>query len=297
MFGGAAALLVWGIGVFGRSDGWSETVGTVIEVRRDGDDWDTTIRFRDSDGIEYTFDSQFGHRGTAEGEQVGVRYPPRDPARAETSADSADVRNHRVVALVVGGLLGPAGVLQALFSLGLIGKHRGWFEPDDSPPRTDAAFSPDLPSRQRWSHRQAESVEREINRVPLEDQPQNGDGQSVCRACGRERAMTVVSAWRSAHKTLRCTHCLWWHQAKSTEWFDPDDWPPRGVTHYSSAQAESVERELNRVPVKDQPAPNGAFARRCRACGRQRAMTEVPDWRHNYKTRRCIYCLWWHQPQ
>jgi hypothetical protein len=76
--------------------GWNEATGRVVDIHRSGDDRDTTIRFTDTDGIEYRFRSE--HSGSI-GDSVTVKYPPRDPASAKTSAD---VWQDRVVSFMFG---------------------------------------------------------------------------------------------------------------------------------------------------------------------------------------------------
>jgi hypothetical protein len=209
--------LVLAVETFWRTNGWAEATGTVIERHRSGDDdWDSTIRFEDSDGLVYTFRSE---HGGAQGSAVTVKYPPRNPDRAQASAD---VNEDRFGAFVVGAVAVAGGAWAGVWSLGLVGHYKSWFEPDDSPPRTAAADAypytkwvrPDRleKSRENWTRDQALKVERELNRVAGEFEP--AGWQRRCRACGQPHAMRSVGSWRSRYRTERCVHCLWWHQVE-----------------------------------------------------------------------------------
>jgi hypothetical protein len=107
--------LVFGLGALVRTRGWSESTGTVVSVRKSGADQGALIRFEDSDGIGFTFWSDF----TGDSRELEVKYPSRDPRRAQTSADLTNDRN---VGLAVLAIAGPAAVLLMLWSTGLIGK-------------------------------------------------------------------------------------------------------------------------------------------------------------------------------
>jgi len=104
----AVGAFVWSRQASERTNAWSETTGHVVEVHRrvrnDSDggrkvDWDTTIRFTDGDGIAYSFRSEHGSSKTREGDPVTVKYPPRDPERAQTSED---IRERVMFRLVIG---------------------------------------------------------------------------------------------------------------------------------------------------------------------------------------------------
>jgi hypothetical protein len=79
LLGGAVVALIAGMNTLSRTDDWSEATGVVVDVdreRKDGDDdYDTTIRFEDTDGISYTFRSEFGSSSSREGDRVNLRYP------------------------------------------------------------------------------------------------------------------------------------------------------------------------------------------------------------------------------
>lgn len=93
-----------------RTDDWNATVGRVAELRRSGsgqnENWDTTILFQDTDGIEYQFDSQYGSPSSVEDSRVTVMYPAGNPQRAQTSTDAEQDRAFWIVVMVVG--LAPA---------------------------------------------------------------------------------------------------------------------------------------------------------------------------------------------
>jgi hypothetical protein len=205
----AVAIFLYAVGTFWRTGGWAETSGTVVEVRGSGEHRGTRIRFQDSDGIEYTFRSEFGTPDTSVGTQVVVRYPPRDPDRAETSADAASDRN---VGFVLGAIVATGGLWAAVWSLGLVGEAETWFEPDEWPPQSSAPTRGPR-SHENWTRQHTQSLRREQHRVPL-DGPLRVPAGMRCRACGRETGMQPVAAWRTEYSTFRCGHCLWWLQKK-----------------------------------------------------------------------------------
>ena len=94
------------------------------------------------------------------------------------------------------------------------------------------------------------------------------------------------------------------------KWYEADEWPP--ATDWAKVtpdlplgqrgaddQALSIERERTRVASTDDPNPTRLErwfgVGRCGRCRRLTAMVEVPVWRIDYHTRRCIYCLRWQQ--
>jgi hypothetical protein len=108
---------------FWRTNGWVETSGTVVELHGGFNDG-TTVRFLDSDGIEYTVRVDSREPETRVGDQVTVRYPPRDPDRALTSAELTD---ERIGLFIMFPLFGIVATYLTLWSVGFVGrsKHRG----------------------------------------------------------------------------------------------------------------------------------------------------------------------------
>ena len=60
-----------------------------------------SIAFSSSDGVEYRFDSDYGHPGTVQGQAVTVLHPQTDLSRARLESDD----EHRAANWLWGALL------------------------------------------------------------------------------------------------------------------------------------------------------------------------------------------------
>lgn len=100
--------------------GWTETTGIVTDVHG-GFLRGTSIRFEDSDRIEHRIRSDYWGPDTREGDAETVRYPPRDPTRAEAAGELSE---DRIVGFAFLAVLGPVGGFLALRAMGVTGRTR-----------------------------------------------------------------------------------------------------------------------------------------------------------------------------